>query len=184
MQGEVKKITRGTYENKATGYKADITAKTINKIMNPSNNPKFNPWRYNYLDNLNAAVKLPELFENAVYVDTKGNHKDKNNKKQINGFHHFVATIRMDGKGYRAKINAREKANSDTLHIVDTELLPMKKGAAVPNNKNGNISATPSAISISDLVNGVNIYDYDIKLSNNQLIAEYLDKQGSTLSNP
>ena len=67
LQDKVKGLKRGTYENKATGYKADINAKTLNKIINPTHSPKFSPWVGNYIENLNAAIYLPELFENAVY---------------------------------------------------------------------------------------------------------------------
>lgn len=163
LQKEVKNLKRGTYENKATGYKANINAETINKILNPTQ--KFDPWKGHYLDNLNASRYLPTLFENAVYVDTKENQKPKNNNKDIEGFHHFVAPIRMNGNDYRVRITAREKANSDTLYIVDAEILQTKSNA-VPNNKNGNISALPSDMSVSDLVNGVKIFDYNLQQNN------------------
>ena len=160
LRSEVKKIARGTYENKATGYKASINADTIGKIISPTS--KYDPWKGNYIDNLNASIYLPTLFENAVYVDTKGNQKPKNANKQINGFHHFVAPIRMNGNDYRVRITAREKANSDTLYIVDAEILNTNnKGNALPNKTNGNISALPSEMSIAELVNGVKIYDYN-----------------------
>ena len=49
--------------------------------------------------------------------------------------------------------------STDTLYIVDAEILQTNKGNAVPNDKNGNISALPSDMSVSDLVNGVKIFD-------------------------
>ena len=52
---------------------------------------------------------MPKLFKNAVYVDTKENQKSKNANKQMEGFHHFVAPIRMNGNDYRVRITAREK---------------------------------------------------------------------------
>lgn len=165
LQDKVKGLKRGTYENKATGYKADINAKTLNKIINPTHSPKFSPWVGNYIENLNAAIYLPELFENAVYLDTKEPQKLKNEGKQIKGYHHFIAPIYMNGREYRVRIVAREKQNSDVLYIVDTELFPMKNGAAVPNNQNGNSYATPLDISIPELINGVKIYDYDMQIN-------------------
>lgn len=165
LQDRVKNLERGTYENKATGYKADINAKTLNKIINPTHSPKFSPWVGNYIENLNAAIYLPELFENAVYLDTKEPQKLKNEGKQIKGYHHFIAPIYMNGREYRVRIVAREKQNSDVLYIVDTELFPMKNGAAVPNNQNGNSYATPLDISIPELINGVKIYDYDMQIN-------------------
>ncbi|MBS6295908.1 MAG: peptidoglycan DD-metalloendopeptidase family protein [Dialister sp.] len=165
LQDKVKGLKRGTYENKATGYKADINAKTLNKIINPTHSLKFSPWVGNYIENLNAAIYLPELFENAVYLDTKEPQKLKNEGKQIKGYHHFIAPIYMNGREYRVRIVAREKQNSDVLYIVDTELFPMKNGAAVPNNQNGNSYATPLDISIPELINGVKIYDYDMQIN-------------------
>ena len=161
LQDEVKKLPRGTYENKATGYKADINSKTIWKILKPK--PNFNPWEKNYIDNLNAALSLPQLFENAVYLDTIGNQKSKNANKEIKGFHHFIAPLHMNEEDYRVRIVAREKENSNILYIVDTEILQNKEEVAVPNNMNGNFMTTSSEISIPDLIKDVKIYDYDMQ---------------------
>ena len=159
LQDRVKNLPRGTYENKATGYKADINSKTIGKILKPK--PSFNPWGKNYTDNLNAATQLPELFKNAVYIDTKENQKSKNANKEIKGFHHFVAPITMNGNNYRVMITAREKENSNILYIVDTEIMQNKEEAALPNNMNGNLLTTSSTITIPDLIKDVKIYNYD-----------------------
>lgn len=161
LQDKVRNLKRGTYENKATGYKADITRETVGKIINPSGKSKFDHWAKKYIDNLNAAVYLPELFENAVYVDTKGNQKAKKANQQIRGYHHFVAPIYMDGKEYRARIVAREKQNSDTLYIVETEIMPIKNGSSVGRRSSSRFVSVPSSISIPELINGVKIYDYD-----------------------
>lgn len=172
LQNEVKGITRGTYENKATGYKADINAATLSKIINPTKS--FNPWdaEYNYIENLNAAKHLPELFENAVYIDSKPPQKTKNAGKQIKEYHHFVAPIEMNNSDYRVLITAREKVNSNTLYVVKTEVLPnTKRGASVVGQKPTNMIGAPRTISIADLVNGVNIYDY-----NSQQNVAYSDK--------
>lgn len=185
LQEDVKKLKRDTYENKASGYKADINAKTISKILHPTS--KFNPWHGHYIDNLNASKHLPELFENAVYVDTKENQKSKNANKEVEGFHHFVAPIRMNGNDYRVRITAREKANSNTLYIVDAEVLQNNKGNVVPNaNANGNISTLPSEMSIADLVNGVNIFDYNLQknqsYTDKDIQFSITDNKGNTLT--
>lgn len=167
LQDKVRNLKRGTYENKATGYRADINGITIGKIISPK--PQFYPWVGNYIENLNAAMYLPELFQNAVYVDTKPPQKKKNKGKQIQGYHHFIAPIRMDGKNYRTRIVAREKKNSDTLYIVETEIMTIKNGApgasknltTLPGQKPRNSVGLPFDISIPELINGVKIYDYD-----------------------
>ena len=164
LQDKVKDLKRGTYENKATGYKADINGRTIGKILNPSHNMKHVQWSRKYIENLNASIYLPELFYNAVYVDTKEPQKSKNEGRQIKGYHHFIAPIYMNGKEYRVRIVAREKENSDLLYIVDTELLKIKDGVRkLPGQKPRNLGATPSDISIPELINGVKIYDYDMQ---------------------
>ena len=73
-------------------------------------------------------LKLPELFKNAVYVDSKNPQKPKNQYKAIKEYHHFVAPIFMDNGEYRALITAREKINSNTLYVLRVEVLPTKKG--------------------------------------------------------
>lgn len=163
LQDSVKGMKRGTYENKATGYKADIVRETVGKIINPSGKSKFNHWAKKYIDNLNAAAYLPELFENAVYVDTKGNQKSKKANQQIQGYHHFVAPIYMDGKEYRVRIVAREKQNSDTLYIVETEVMKIKNGSSVGRRSSSRFVSVPSDISIPELVDGVKIYDYNMQ---------------------
>ena len=163
LQDSVKGLKRGTYENKATRYKADIVRETVGKIINPSGKSKFNHWAKKYIDNLNAAAYLPELFENAVYIDTKGNQKSKKANQQIQGYHHFVAPIYMDGKEYRVRIVAREKQNSDTLYIVETEVMKIKNGSSVGRRSSSRFVSVPSDISIPELVDGVKIYDYNMQ---------------------
>ena len=68
--------------NKSTLYSAKITSKTLNKIIYPA--PYFNHYSTDYIDNLNAACHLKELFENAVYVDTiKPMKKKKYNYNEL-----------------------------------------------------------------------------------------------------
>ena len=185
LRNEVRNLKRGAYENKATGYKADIKRETIGKIITPKPG-KFNPWVGNYIENLNAAVKLPELFEKAVYIDSKPPQKAKNAGKQIKDFHHFVAPIRMNGEDYRVMITAREKQNSDTLYIVKTELMQIKRGSQTGGQKPTVSFGNPLDISIPDLVNGVNIYDYDtqknVTYSEADLKYSLSDSQGRELT--
>ena len=164
LQDEVKKLPRGTYENKATGYKADINRVTIGKIINPSNNNRYSQWSKKYINNLNAALSLPQLFENAVYLDTIENQKNKNVNKEIKGFHHFIAPLHMNGEDYRVRIVAREKENSDTLYIVETDILTIKDGVRMAaGQKPPTLGATPSIVTIPDLIKDVKIYDYDMQ---------------------
>ena len=164
LQNKVKQLPRGTYENKATGYKADINRVTIGKIINPSNNNRYGQWSKKYINNLNAALSLPQLFENAVYLDTIGNQKSKNANKEIKGFHHFIAPLHMNGEDYRVRIVAREKENSDTLYIVETDILTIKDGVRMAaGQKPPTLGATPSIITIPDLIKDVKIYDYDMQ---------------------
>ena len=47
--------------NKATGFAAKITRATIDKIINPISN--FKPFNRQYIDDLNGAFYLKQLFE-------------------------------------------------------------------------------------------------------------------------
>ncbi|MBQ3124984.1 MAG: hypothetical protein IJC09_06160 [Clostridia bacterium] len=165
LKTNVKNLKRGTYHNKATGYSADVNADTIRKAIHPTNN-KFNQFSDKYIQNLNAMVKLPELFENAVYIDSKNPQKNKIQNPSYKEYHHFVAPLFMDNAEYRAIITAREKTNSNTLYVLRVEVLPIKQrhtlSAAQHNNAVGSQwLSVPSDISISDLVNGVKIKNYD-----------------------
>lgn len=155
LEDAVKNLPRTTLINTATGYKADITGETIGKIIHPTR--RMNKFAPRHIDNLNAAAKLPELFERAVYVDTKGNQKKRGSNEEL---HHFVAPIRMNGKEYRARIVARDRANSDILYIINVEILPIKKGTPLASNYASQSRSVPSDISIYELVRNVKIYDY------------------------
>lgn len=186
LQDRVKNLPRGTYENKATGYKADINRTTIGKILNPTNNNGHVKWSKKYINNLNAATQLPELFKNAVYVDTKENQKSKNTGKEILGYHHFIAPIYMNGEEYRVRIVAREKEKSDTLYIVETEILPLKDGVRMAAGQMPpTLGATPSTITIPDLIKDVKIYNYDTQ-ENQEYTPEdikyHLSKRGEDIA--
>ena len=189
LEGKVKSLKRGTYQNNATGYSADINADTIRKAIYPTHN-NFNPFKDAHIHNLNAITKLPELFKNAVYVDSKSPQKTKNQNKAIKEYHHFVAPIFMDNGEYRALITAREKVNSNTLYVLRVEVLPTQKRhtlSATQQNAGGSQwLSVPSDISIPELVNNVKIKNYDtniedtytgadIQFSLKEIDKEYLD---------
>lgn len=161
LEDAVKGIKRGTYVNKATEYMADINRETINKALHPKSG-KMNNFSTRYIDNLNAMQVLPELFREAVYIDSKPPQKSKNKGKAIQNYHHFVAPLYMNNDEYRALITAREKTNSNTLYVLRVEVLPIKKRQSVGSSANAVslLRGLPFDISVADLVNGVNIYDY------------------------
>ena len=184
LESKVKKLKRGTYTNDATGYSADINGDTIRKALNPTHK-KFDAFKVEHIRNLNAMLKLPELFKNAVYVDSKNPQKTKNQNKAIKEYHHFVAPIFMDNGEYRALITAREKVNSNTLYVLRVEILPTQKrhtpSAAQQNAGGSQLLSVPSDISIPELVSGVKIYNYDTQktdtYSGNDIRYSLMDKE-------
>lgn len=164
LESAVQGIKRGTYTNDATGYSAKITGDTINKAIRPAriNGTEFTE---EHIRNLNAMIKLPELFKKAVYVDSKPPQKVKNQKKAIKEYHHFVAPVLIGNDTYRALITAREKINSNTLYVLQVEVLPMKKrhtpSTAQQKAGGSRLLSVPSNISIPELVKDVKIYNYD-----------------------
>ena len=186
----VKQIKKGTYKNDATGYSADINADTIRKAIHPTHK-KFDAFKDEHIRNLNAMVKLPELFKNAVYVDSMLPQKGKNQNPSFKEYHHFVAPVFMNNGEYRALITAREKVNSNTLYVLKVEVLPTKKrhtlSATQQKNAVGSQSlSVPSDISIPELVNGVKIFNYDTNTDNTYTSADIQfslkDSEGNTLT--
>ncbi|MBQ6698125.1 MAG: hypothetical protein IJN09_03705 [Oscillospiraceae bacterium] len=164
LESAVKTVTRGTYTNDATGYSAKITSDTISKAIRPAriNGTEFTE---EHIRNLNAMIKLPELFKAAVYVDSKPEQKPKNQNKANKEYHHFVAPVLIGNDTYRALITAREKINSNTLYVLQVEVLPMQKrhtlSTAQQKAGGSRLLSVPSDVSIPDLVNGVKIHNYD-----------------------
>lgn len=169
LKTKVKALKRGTYQNDATGYKADINSDTIRKAIFPTTDKRIT-FTKDHINDLNAILKLPELFKNAVYIDSKKPQKEKKHNPAYKEYHHFVSPLFMNNVEYRALITAREKTNSQTLYVLKVEVLPMKKrythSAAQQNAVGSQSFGVPFDISISDLVNGVNIYDYDLRKVN------------------
>ena len=78
-------LNRGIVVNMATGLCAKITNETVNKIIFPKY--KFNFFSRKYIDNLNAALFLKELFSVAVYIDTLKPMKENSiNEKRLSSF--------------------------------------------------------------------------------------------------
>lgn len=169
LEGKVNNLKRGTYKNDATGYQADINSDTIRKALNPTHK-KFDAFKEKHIRNLNAILKLPELFKNAVYVDSMPPQKGKIQNPSFKEYHHFVAPLFMDNSEYRAMITAREKVNSNTLYVLRVEVLPMKKrytpSTAQQTAVGSQLLSGPSDVSIAELINGVKIYDYNLQKYN------------------
>ena len=153
LREKVKKqlnINRGIINNYATGFKAKITRETIRKIIYPTGN--LNVFDCRYIDDLNAACYLKELFENAVYLDTLRPMKNKSNSLTEKGYHHFVSPLKMNGECYKAYITVREKVNSKKLYVVSVKLFKF----------NYNLNT----ISVKKLIDNTCIWNYDLNAYN------------------
>ena len=92
----------------------------------------------------------------------------------------------MNGEEYRVRIVAREKEKSDTLYIVETEILPLKDGVRMAAGQMPpTLGATPSTITIPDLIKDVKIYNYDTQ-ENQEYTPEdiryHLSKRGENIT--
>ena len=160
LQQEFKStITNGVYTNKATGYAAFITSETKGKILKPNGN-NTNTKSNNYILRIICALKLPQLFENALYIDTLAPMKNKNQNPNELGYHHFIAPIVIEGNIYRVLITGKEKINSKILYSLNIEILPTKSGTIPRVNKHSLKGVVPTDITISDLIYKVNIFNY------------------------
>ena len=101
-----------------------------------------------YIDNLNAACNLREIFENAIYVDTLKPMKTKKNNCNELGYLHFVCPIIMNNKCYKALITVREKVASKTLYIISVELFKTK-------------TFNDDKMLVKDLFQNIKLWNYD-----------------------
>ncbi len=162
---EVLNDKKGIINNKATGFKAKITNATVHKILHPSSH--FNVFATKYIDDLNAACYLKELFENAVYLDTLKPMKGKMNSVTEKGYHHFVAPLKMNGECYKAYITVREKVNSKILYVVSVKLFKFDYKL--------------DTISVKELIDNTSIWNYDLSAYNyysySNFVAENMNYQ-------
>lgn len=156
---------KGLIMNKATGYTAKITNKTINKIIHPKTN--FKVFNSRYIDNLNASCYLKVLFENAIYIDTLKPMKQKANNPSEIGYHHFVAPLKMNNKCYKALITVKERINSKTLYIVSVQIFTF--------------NYFKNSILVKELINNIDIWNYDLQDYNhydyNNFVAETIENE-------
>ena len=188
-------VKTGVYKNKATGYETSIDSDTKGKILRP-NGIKTATTTQDYILRMISANNLPTLFENAVYIDTLKPMKNKASNPNELGYHHFLAPIYIDGTFYRALITGKEKQNSKKLYSLNVEILTQKNGSTPLANANSGYQLSgilPTDMSISDLVKGVNIFNYDtgqyqtyndtdIKYSMQESVNNTQDSQGRELS--
>lgn len=142
--------SKGIMVNKASGFKAKITNATLHKIIHPSSH--FNVFSKKYIDDLNAACYLKELFENAIYLDTLKPMKNKVNNVNEKGYHHFVSPLKMNGECYKAYITVREKVNSKILYVVSVKLFKFDYKL--------------DTISVKELIDNTSIWNYDLNAYN------------------
>ena len=154
---------KGIIINTSTGFKAKITNVTINKILHPT--PHFKVFNTRYIDNLNAAYYLDQLFKNAVYIDTLKPMKQKPNNINEIGYHHFVAPLKMNGQCYKALITVKERINSKILYVVSVNLFMF--------------NYSEKDILVKELIENINIWNYDLKdynhYSYSDFVAENID---------
>lgn len=149
-------LNRGIVVNMATGLCAKITKETVNKIIFPKY--KFNFFSRKYIDNLNAALFLKELFSVAVYIDTLKPMKE--NSINEKGYHHFVAPLKMRGFCYKAYITVKQKQNSNILYVVSVVLFKFNYSLDFINVKN--------------LIDNTSIWNYDLSDYNYYSYADFV----------
>ena len=149
-------LNRGIVVNMTTGLCAKITKETVNKIIFPKY--KFNFFSRKYIDNLNAALFLKELFSVAVYIDTLKSMKE--NSINEKGYHHFVAPLKMRGFCYKAYITVKQKQNSNILYVVSVVLFKFNYSLDFINVKN--------------LIDNTSIWNYDLSDYNYYSYADFV----------
>ena len=151
-------LNRGIIVNMATGICAKITKETVNKIIFPKY--KFNYFNKRYVDNLNAARLLKELFCTAIYIDTLKPMKNKSNSINEKGYHHFVAPLKMNSNCYKAYITVKQKRNSNILYVVSVVLFKFDYSL--------------DFITAKDLIDNTSIWNYELNDYNYYSYADFI----------
>lgn len=141
---------KGFVKNKTTGYIAKLNSHSVGKILFPSLH--FNPYIKNYIINLMAAMKIKELFAQAIYIDTLRPMKNKQNCN-IKGFHYFVAPLLINNHHFRVIITVKENINYPCLYLYSFGVYPL--------NFNIFYYFNHKYISLKRLVKDVKIFNYD-----------------------
>nr|WP_272903541.1 LPD38 domain-containing protein [Neisseria lisongii] len=113
---EYGKALRGTYVNRDTGQAIELGAKGVKEVLQHD---------YKDPDHLQSIAAIPQIIENAVYIDTLPND-DKAKRPDINSYDYYLAGLKIGNDDYTVRAAI---ANSNMgERYYDHKLTDIEKG--------------------------------------------------------
>ncbi|WP_218637867.1 hypothetical protein, partial [Histophilus somni] len=125
---EYGKSLRGAYVNKDTGKAIELGAGGVKEILQHD---------YKDIEHLQSIAAVPQIIENAIYIDTLPN-EDKAKNFAIDGYEYYLAGLKIGGVDYtvRAVVGVTKDGNRYYDHkltkIEKGELLSLPSGITNP----------------------------------------------------
>ncbi|MFI3315504.1 MAG: hypothetical protein R3Y04_07570, partial [Rikenellaceae bacterium] len=114
----LKNNVRGTYVNKDTNQKVEISKVSIDKVTSYGEREEAH---------LKSLSVIPQLVENSIFIEEKVNTKDNG---RYDKYQYYVIGINIDGVDYTAKIVFGVKGD---VKYYDHNLIEIEKGALIDN---------------------------------------------------
>ncbi|WP_439327584.1 MuF-C-terminal domain-containing protein [Lonepinella sp. BR2357] len=110
------KSLRGTYVNKDTGQEISLGLKAVKEVLDHD---------YKNPDHLQSVSAIPQIIENAVYIDTLPN-EDTNKRPDIESYDYYVAGLNIGGDDYTVRAAIANSENGERYY--DHKLSEIEKG--------------------------------------------------------
>jgi len=110
------KSLRGVYTNKDTGQEISLGLKAVKEVLDHD---------YKNPDHLQSVSAIPQIIENAVYIDTLPN-EDTNKRPDIESYDYYVAGLNIGGDDYTVRAAIANSENGERYY--DHKLSEIEKG--------------------------------------------------------
>ncbi|WP_439242496.1 LPD38 domain-containing protein [Lonepinella sp. BR2474] len=112
---EYGKSLRGVYTNKDTRGRINLTRSSILEVLHHD---------FKNLEHLQSVAAIPQIIENATYIDTLPNDEDNKNF-DIDEYDYYVAGLNIGGKDYTVKAVVGNGRDGEKYY--DHKLSPIEK---------------------------------------------------------
>ena len=110
------KNLRGTYINKDTGKRIEISKKGLQEILHHDINDDAH---------IQSVAAIPDIIENAIYIDSAEN-EDKIKNPNVAKYHYYVCGLKIGKEDYTVKMVVAE--HTDGQRYYDHGLTQIEKG--------------------------------------------------------
>ncbi len=111
-----KKNIRGTYSNKDTGDKIDVSRVGVDKVTSHGERDEAH---------LKSIVSIPQIIENSIFIDELPNEKDND---KYDSYRYYISGLKIDGEDYTVKMVVGIKGDNK---YYDHELTEIEKGQLI-----------------------------------------------------